>query len=78
MSWKWPNHGLQPSWDTTQQTRNVASTSLQRRCNVVMLQRRCNDVVCLLGKMNASWGKDNDKTNVLYETTDAQKKKSLH
>ena len=28
----------------TQQTHNVAITSLQRRCNVVALQRRCNDV----------------------------------
>ena len=33
---------------SSQQTHNVATTSLQRRCNVVTLQRRCNDVVCLL------------------------------
>ena len=37
-------------YPNTQQTYNVASTSLQCRCNVVTLQRRCNDVVCLLGK----------------------------
>ena len=30
---------------STQQIHNVATTSLQRRCNVVTLQRRCNDVV---------------------------------
>ena len=29
----------------TQQTHNVATTSLQRRCNVTTLQRRCNVVV---------------------------------
>ena len=28
-----------------QETHNVATTSLQRRCNVTTLQRRCNDVV---------------------------------
>ena len=33
---------------SSQQTHNVATTSLQRSCNVVTLQRRCNDVVCLL------------------------------
>ena len=32
----------------TQQTHDVATTSLQRRCNVVTLQRRCYDVVYLL------------------------------
>ena len=30
---------------STQQTHNVPTTSLQRRCNVVTLQSRCNDVV---------------------------------
>ena len=35
----------------TEQTHNVATTSLQRRCNVATLQRRCNDVVCLLGRV---------------------------
>ena len=34
---------------------NVATTSLQRCCNVVTLQRRCNDVVCLLGMFWLSW-----------------------
>ena len=29
----------------TQQTHNVAGTSLQRRCNVLTLRRRCNDIV---------------------------------
>ena len=29
----------------SKQTHNVATTSLQRRCNVTTLQRRCNDVV---------------------------------
>ena len=33
----------------TQQTHNVATKSLQRRCNVTTLQRRCNDVVVTLG-----------------------------
>ena len=33
---------------STQQTYNVAATSLQRRCNVVTLQRLCNDVVITL------------------------------
>ena len=33
---------------TTQQTHDVATTSLQRRCNVVTLQRRCNDVTATL------------------------------
>ena len=32
----------------TKQTHNVLTTSLQRRCEVVMLQRRCNDVVATL------------------------------
>ena len=32
----------------SQQTTNVGTTSLQRRCNVVTLQRRCNDVVTTL------------------------------
>ena len=27
------------------QTHNIATTSLQRRCNLTTLQRRCNDVV---------------------------------
>ena len=31
----------------TQQTHNVVTTSLQRRCNVMTLQRRCNDVTVL-------------------------------
>ena len=31
-------------WHITQQAHNVATTSLQRRCNVMTLQRRCNDV----------------------------------
>ena len=34
--------------ETTQQTYNVATTSLQRCCNVVTLQRRCKDVVATL------------------------------
>ena len=34
---------------TTQQTHNVAGTSLQRCWKVTTLQRRCCDVVCLLG-----------------------------
>ena len=33
----------------TQQTHNVVTASLQRRCSVTTLQRRCNDVVRLLG-----------------------------
>ena len=33
---------------STQQTHNVATTSLQRRCNVVTLQWRCKDVVITL------------------------------
>ena len=33
---------------SAQQTHNVETTSLQRRCNVVTLQRRCNDVVSAL------------------------------
>ena len=36
-------------WEGSQQTHNVATTSLQCRCNVLTLQRRCNDVVALLG-----------------------------
>ena len=32
----------------SQQTHNVVTTSLQRRCNVTTLQRRCNDVVATL------------------------------
>ena len=35
-----------------QQTHNVATTLLQRHCNITMLQRRCCDVVCLLGACN--------------------------
>ena len=33
------------NYDQTQQTHNVTTTSLQRRCNVTTLQRRCNDIV---------------------------------
>ena len=40
----------------TQQTHNQATTSLQRRCNVVTLQRRCNDVVARLCVCWASLG----------------------
>ena len=34
--------------DIIQQTHNVTTTSLQRRCNVVTLHRRCNDVPATL------------------------------
>ena len=34
--------------NNSQQTRNVAGTSLQHRCNVRTLQRRCNAVVATL------------------------------
>ena len=39
---------------TTQQTHNVATTSLQRRCNVMTMQRRFNDVgrtLCVFWEM---------------------------
>ena len=56
----------------TQQTYNVSTTSLQRRCNVTTLQRRCNDVgvtLCVyLARRNRiynAWLKD----NVLYKYT---------
>ena len=36
----------------TQQTHNVATTSLQRRCNVTTLARLCSDIIktCVSGK----------------------------
>ena len=36
------------AYKSSQQTHNVPSTSLQRRCNVMTLQRRCKDVVATL------------------------------
>ena len=41
-------HELYLNYTRTQQTHNVITTSLQRRCNVTPLQRRCNDVVATL------------------------------
>ena len=41
--------------NNSQQTNNIAGTSIQRRCNVTTLQRRCFDVVCLLGLFFWCW-----------------------
>ena len=46
-----PTNVFYPIPANTQRRYNIATTSLQRRCNVV--QRCCNDVVCLLG-----WSED--------------------
>ena len=49
----------------SQQTHNVATTSLQRRCNVVTLQRRCNDV---FARLCVCWASSiqSDKADCLY------------
>ena len=61
----------QTEWEMIQQTHNVATKSLQRRCNVTTLQRRCNDVVETL---RVCWGETNtDTTSSTYETTGAQR-----
>ena len=61
----------------SQQTHNVETTSLQRRCNVVMLQRRCKDVVSTLcvywdrfgGKPEEPFFRDADDRPKLFART---------
>ena len=48
LTWLAPSTRVVSSTENTQQTHSVATTLLQRRCNVTTLQRRCYDVVWTL------------------------------